>query len=84
MHTFGYPVFVLQNELASGNTFPKWSPISKLEVNLGPSPNHERNVYLVLNLSTGLVYPQFHVKFDGLFETTRYALGGFGYNPGTS
>ena len=73
MHTFACPVFALQNELASGNTIPKWSPRARLGINLGRSPIHARNVYLVLNITTGLVSPQFHVKFDDLFETTRYA-----------
>jgi hypothetical protein len=33
---------------------------------------HARNVYLVLNLSTGLVLPQYHCRFDNFFETTKY------------
>jgi hypothetical protein len=33
---------------------------------------HARNVYLVLNLSTGLVSPQYHCCFDDFFETTEY------------
>ena len=32
---------------------------------------HARNVALVLNPVTGLVSPQFHVKFDDAFETTK-------------
>ena len=71
MHVFGCPVYALRNELASGGSIPKWSPRCRLGLNLGPSPNHARNVYLVLSLTTGLVSPQFHVKFDDLFETTR-------------
>jgi hypothetical protein len=43
-----------------------------LGLNLGPSPMHARNVYLVLNLSTGLVSPQYHCRFDNFFETTKY------------
>jgi hypothetical protein len=54
-HTFACPVFALQNELAASNTIPKWLPRAHLRLNLGPSPMHARNVYLVLNLSTGLV-----------------------------
>jgi hypothetical protein len=71
-HTFACPVFVLQNELAAGNSIPKWSPRAQLGLNLGPSPMHARNVCLVLNLSTGLVSPQFHCKFDDFFKTTKY------------
>jgi hypothetical protein len=33
---------------------------------------HTRNVYLVLNLSTGLVSPQYHCRFDDFFETTKH------------
>ena len=33
---------------------------------------HARNVYLVLNLSTGCVSPQYHCRFDDFFETTRH------------
>ncbi len=54
------------------NSIPKWSPRAHLGLNLGPSPMHARNVYLVLNLSTGLVSPLFHCCFDDFFETTKY------------
>ena len=43
-----------------------------LGLNLGPSPFHARNVYLILNLTTGLVSPQYHCRFDDFFETTRH------------
>jgi hypothetical protein len=72
MHTFGCPVFALQNALESGNTLPRWSPCARLDLSLGPSPNHAWNVYLVLNLITGCVSPQYHCKFDDFFETTRH------------
>ena len=36
------------------------------------SPNHARNVGLVLNHRTGLVSPQFHAKYDDLWETVGY------------
>ena len=72
-HTFGCPVFALQNKLAAGSKLPKWSLRARLGLNFGPSPNHARNVNLVLNLSTGLVSPQFHCQVDDFFETTRYS-----------
>ena len=71
VHTFACPVFVLQNALASGKSLPRWSPRARLGLNLGLSPNHARNVYLVLNLITGCVSPQYHCWFDDFFETTR-------------
>ncbi len=70
VHTFGCPVFALQNALASGNQLPRWSPCAHLRLNLGPSPMHVRNVYLVLNLITGCVSPQYHCCFDNFFKTT--------------
>ncbi len=72
VHTFACPVFAVQNALAAGNAVLKWSPRARLGLNLGPSPMHARNVYLVLNLSTGLVSPQYHCCFDDFFETTKY------------
>ncbi len=72
MHTFGCPVFALQNALASGKQLTRWSPSAHLGLNLGPSPINETNVYLVLNLSTGCVSPQYHCRFDDFFETTRH------------
>ncbi len=34
---------------------------------------HARNVYLVLNLVTGCVSPQYHCCFDDFFETTHHS-----------
>ncbi|KAL7481833.1 hypothetical protein ACHAW6_007506 [Cyclotella cf. meneghiniana] len=39
-HTFGCPVYVLNNALVAGGKIPKWSPQSRLGINLGPSPHH--------------------------------------------
>ena len=64
--------FALDNALASGKFLPRWSPRARLGLNLGPSPIHARNVYLVLNLITGCVSPQYHCRFDDFFETTRH------------
>jgi hypothetical protein len=33
---------------------------------------HAKNIYLVLNLSTGCVSPQYHCHFDNFFETTHH------------
>jgi hypothetical protein len=72
MHTFGCPVFALQNELPSRGSILHWSPRAHLGVNLGPSPSHARNIYLVLNLHTGYISPQFHCRFDDFFETVKH------------
>ncbi len=69
---FGCPVFALENDLAAGSPIPHWSPCAHLGINLGSSPSHARNVYLVLNLHTGCVSPQYHCRFDDFFETVRH------------
>ena len=38
-------------------------------MNRGTSPRHARNVTLVLSLDTGLVFPQYNVHFDDVFQT---------------
>jgi hypothetical protein len=72
VHTFACPVFAWDNALASGNSLPRWLPCARLGLNLGLSPTHARNVYLVLNLRTGCVSPQYHCRFDDFFEMTRH------------
>ncbi|EJK77403.1 hypothetical protein THAOC_00765, partial [Thalassiosira oceanica] len=71
MHTFGCPAYALNDRLASGNSAPKWSPRARLGINLGRSPRHARSVYLILNPATGLVSPQYHIKFDEFFESVH-------------
>ena len=70
-HAFGCPTYVLDNALQSGQGIPKWKHRSRLGVYLRPSPSHARSVALVLNLCTGHVSPQFHVKFDDFFEMVQ-------------
>ena len=70
-HAFGYPTYMLDNALQSGQGAPKWKERSRLGVYLRPSPNHARSIARVLNPRTGHVYPQFHVKFDAFFETVQ-------------
>jgi hypothetical protein len=76
-HTFGCPVYVLQNALQAGKSLPAWLlRAARVDVNLGVSRTHARSVALVLSLKTGLASPQFHVKHDNLFETTVRKVGG--------
>jgi hypothetical protein len=72
VHTFGCPVLALQNMLASRSQLQRWSPCAGLGLNLGPSLMHARNIYLVLNLVTECVSPQYHCCFDNFFEMTRH------------
>ena len=68
---FGCPTYVLKNELAQNKPHHKWNHRSRVGIYLGTSPQHGRNVALVLNRETGLVSPQFHVKYDRQFQTVR-------------
>jgi hypothetical protein len=71
-HAFGCLVFALENDLAAGSPILHWSPHARLRVNLASSPSHTRNIYLVLNLHTGCVSPQYHCQFDDFSETVRH------------
>ena len=69
---FGCPVYVLAEQLQSSKPiFHKWKERARVGLYLGKSPSHSREVALVLNLETGLVSPQFHVKLDSTFQTLR-------------
>ncbi len=70
-HHFGCPAYVLNNKLQSGKKIPKWDDRARVGIYIGPSPHHARTVGLILNLTTGLASPQFHVTYDDHFETTR-------------
>ena len=48
-------------------------PVCHIGLNLEPSQIHAQNVHLVLNLVTGCVSPQYHYRFDNLFETMRHS-----------
>ncbi len=71
-HAFGCPVFALENDLAARSPIQHWSPRACLGVNLGSSPSHARVVYMVSNLHTGCVSPQYHCRFNDFFETVRH------------
>lgn len=75
-HTWGCPIFALKGQLqSSSGKLSKWDSRARLGLNLGRSPRHARSVSLVLNLQTGLVSPQFHIRHDDFFETVGAASG---------
>ena len=69
--TFGCPVYVLNNALQANRPHHKWNERSRVGIYLGRSPIHGKNVALVLDRATGLVSPQFHVKYDPQFQTVK-------------
>ena len=69
-HTWGCPVYILDEKLQSGSIGPpKWEPRSRLGIYVGHSPVHAGSVALVLNVITGHISPQYHVVFDDDFST---------------
>ena len=67
-HTFDCHVYTLNRRLQSDKFIPKWDPMCYVGLYLGISPRHARSVSLVLNLKSGRISPQFHVKYDEFFE----------------
>ena len=72
LHTFRCPVYVLDTRLQQSKKIDKWQQRSRMGVYLGQSKHHTITVHLVLSIKTGLVSPQYHVKFDNYFKTTRW------------
>ena len=77
-HPLFCPVYILSRALQTGSPHNKWRERSTPGVYLGRSPIHARSVALVLNLKTGRVSPQFHIKMDPTFSTVS---GMDGNNP---
>ena len=70
-HTFGCPAYVLNSDLQQNKPFGKWKSRAEVGIYLGLSPHHNRNVGMILSRSTGLVSPQFHIKYDNNFDTVN-------------
>lgn len=71
-HTFGCPIYVLDNALQQQNAQPhRWLERSRVGIFLGLSSEHASSVSLVLNPENGLVSPQFHVRHDDRFDTVK-------------
>ena len=70
-HTFGCPAYVLNSNIQQGKPFGKWNNRAEVGIYVGPSPHHNRNVGLILNRKTGLVSPQFNIKYDNNFDTVK-------------
>jgi hypothetical protein len=70
-HPFGCPAYVLDAQLQGGSKIPRWKSLSRIGINLGHTPHHTKNVALILNLSTGHVFPQYHVVYDDCFTTVN-------------
>jgi hypothetical protein len=74
-HPFGCPAYALDSKVQSGKKAPKWDMRARLVINLGQLLQKAGSVGLVLSLTTGLVSPQFHVRYNKGFETLRQGAG---------
>ena len=72
-HHFGCPAFVLDKNMQVGKRPKggKWMGRAQMGIYLGQSPQHARSVALILNLQTGRVTPEFHVKMDSKFHSVK-------------
>eukprot|EP00956_Cyclotella_meneghiniana_P015168 scaffold23014_cov71-Cyclotella_meneghiniana.AAC.1 len=61
-------VYVLDPKLQDGKKLPKWNRHARMGQFLGFSRQHSSTVALV-QIHTGYVSPQYHVVFDGNFQT---------------
>ena len=68
---FGCPVYVLAQPMQDGGHQHKWKEISRIGIYLGQSPDHNINVALVLDRTTGFVSLHYHVQFDRAFDTVQ-------------
>jgi hypothetical protein len=69
LHVFGCPAYVLDKKLADGKKLPRWTPRSDRCMYLGRADKYASSVYLVLNIATGSITPQYHVVLDDWFAT---------------
>jgi hypothetical protein len=70
-------MYVLDSRLQAGQQIDKWEARARLAVYIGNSINHAANVGLALSLTTGLVSPAFHAKYDDGFTTVAQSYGGY-------
>ena len=68
---FECPMYVLAHPMQDGGNQHKWKERSRIGIYLDRSPDHEINVALVLDRTTGFVSPQYHVQFDRKFYTVQ-------------
>ena len=68
-HVWGCPVFVLEPKLQNYQNLPKWNQRARLGQFLGFSDEHLSLVSNVQHISTGYIYPQFHLVYDDSFKT---------------
>ena len=69
---FGCPAYVLEDQLQRQQPFDKWKERAKVDIYLGQSPIHSKDVALIMNPDTGYVSPKLHYKLDKRFDTVPH------------
>ena len=65
-------MFVLEEKLKNDQKLPKWNCPSRKGQFIGFSDEQSTLVVTVQNIKKGYIYPQYHIFFDDLFETTFF------------
>jgi hypothetical protein len=65
------PVYVLDRRMQEGTLPPKWTKHTTQKVYVGHLHHYSKSVPMVWDPKTKLVSPQFHVMFDGNFDTVQ-------------
>ena len=71
-HIWVYTVCVLDTKLSNCQKLPCWQPDSRHGIFLGYSPTNYSDVPFVPKLTTGNIYPLYHVVFNETFNTVQY------------
>ena len=70
-HTFLFPCFIHDPKLCQKKYILTWTPQSRQAFYLGILTQSAGSVYLVINLKTRYISPQFYIGFDDYFTTTN-------------
>ena len=69
-HTCGCTVSMIEDSLQGGlEVLPKWKPMSRAQIYTGHFLFLSSSVALILNITTGHVYPYYYAVFDVIFST---------------
>jgi hypothetical protein len=71
MHPLFCPVYVLDRCMQGGTSTPKCTERTNQKVYVGHLHRYSRSVPMVWDPKTKLVSPQFHIMFDGNFDTVQ-------------
>ena len=71
IHVWKFIVYVSDPTSHQGKKLPCWEPRARQGIFFGFSAHHSSDVSLVLDISTGHIYPQYHVVFDNSFSTVN-------------